>query len=227
MRNAKVQRIVDDILRGIENGSFADGTALPPSNTFRKKYKAASETIAEAVDVLSKLGKLTVVKGRGTFVTVKSGVPKTTYEQALETIIAKIEGKLLVVGNFMPSAHVFAAEYGLQTKAVYRAYITLTTLGYLARSGRGLKINAVASSAAGEHRVPVLHVLDFLRPQLLDGTWSAGELMPHLIEISRAADVSADIVRTALELLERQGVVIATRDCRYKVTPRSHWPKEF
>ena len=227
MRNAKVQRIIDDILRGIEDGMYADGTRLPASATFRKTYKASSETIAEAFEVLSKQGKLTVVKGRGTFVTVKLGVPKTTYEQALDVIVEKIEKGVLVIGNHMAHAHVFAAEYGLQTKAVYRAYITLTTLGYLVRSGRGLKINAATSTVAPEYRAPVLHALEFIRQRLLDETWAEGELVAHLIEISRKADVSVDIVRTSLELLEAQGVVVPTRDCRFKVTPKSHWPSDF
>lgn len=63
------QQVADDLAADIESGVLRPGTKLLPEVELAERYQVARVTIRRAVAELEKTGQLTVVHGRGTFVT--------------------------------------------------------------------------------------------------------------------------------------------------------------
>lgn len=65
------QQIADDIRADIESGALPAGAKLPSGPELAEIYGVAKDTAAAAVKALREEGLLTVLLGRGTFVTRK------------------------------------------------------------------------------------------------------------------------------------------------------------
>jgi GntR family transcriptional regulator len=63
------QQIADELRQGIANGRYLPGRALPSETELAASLGVARLTVRKAVRVLADEGLVTVVKGRGAFVT--------------------------------------------------------------------------------------------------------------------------------------------------------------
>ncbi|MEU8263492.1 winged helix-turn-helix domain-containing protein [Micromonospora sp. NPDC048999] len=62
------QRIVDDIVAGIESGDLPPGSKLPSSRELQEQYKTSHMTVRTAVTILRDRGLVESVSGVGVFV---------------------------------------------------------------------------------------------------------------------------------------------------------------
>lgn len=62
------QQVADDITADIDSGALKSGWRLPSEAELVEVYGVARVTVRRAIAELVKDGKLTVVRGRGTFV---------------------------------------------------------------------------------------------------------------------------------------------------------------
>jgi GntR family transcriptional regulator len=63
------QQIADELRQGIASGRYLPGRALPSETELAASLGVARLTVRKAVRVLADEGLVTVVKGRGAFVT--------------------------------------------------------------------------------------------------------------------------------------------------------------
>ncbi|MDO5733044.1 MAG: GntR family transcriptional regulator, partial [Eubacteriales bacterium] len=62
------QAIVDDLQRKIDDGFFTVGTQIPTEMQLCAEYDVSRITVRRAIEELVKLKRLTIVRGKGTFV---------------------------------------------------------------------------------------------------------------------------------------------------------------
>jgi GntR family transcriptional regulator, phosphonate transport system regulatory protein len=63
------KRIADDLAQAIARGEFAPGTALPTAMALAERYGVHRHTVRQAFHHLAEQGQVSVVQGRGTYVT--------------------------------------------------------------------------------------------------------------------------------------------------------------
>jgi DNA-binding GntR family transcriptional regulator len=71
-------QLKEELIKGMKNGKYAPGDAIPSENELAEQYSLSRPTVRQAIGELAKIGYLFKIKGKGTF--VADYINKTTYD---------------------------------------------------------------------------------------------------------------------------------------------------
>lgn len=99
------QQVMEEIKRGIEDGTYSTGEKIPSEAELSEMYSVSRITIRRAVEELVGEGLLTKRQGKGTYVTRRRLQRKITQESDVQSFSESCR-----VNGFVPGAHIIERE---------------------------------------------------------------------------------------------------------------------
>ncbi|MER7506225.1 GntR family transcriptional regulator [Nonomuraea pusilla] len=130
------------------------------------------------------------------------------FTQVVDRLRERIEMGVYPVGTMMPSEAELCAEFGVARNTVRRALAVLEAEGLIRTIPSKGRLVLGGEPPAGEPYL-YMRIARELREQIERGELEPGAAVPSESELRRQHGVSRSTVRQALDVLEREGLIVS------------------